>query len=264
MKPSQNGSFVKQTKSPEQKRVNIIASKGADRVWCFNINFWLLWGIIAALILYLIFTFLLAVRFFGDFHQKNLLAQLENDFQTTQKALFQAKQRLKFLENYIDPSKIPSKNSTENSNAEAAPVPNKTTRDTKSSGESLSRRGNSGVEIKDMDVNLSGTRLSATFKLARSTPGRTPLRGYVFMLAVDRSIDPPRIWPSPKADMEKGMPVNPKKGQAFKIRNFRRIRARWSFSSPENTPSELRILVYDGSGVLLLTEDYSLKKDQQP
>ena len=118
------------------------------------------------------------------------------------------------------------------------------------------------VSIKDLKIDRRENSLSVNFKLARSSSGRSPIRGYIFIIAVDQSTDPPRFWPSPKAAFENGTPINPNKGQAYKIRNFRRIRVRWSFASAEKTPSLLRILVYDQSGGLLLKEDYSLEKDQ--
>lgn len=263
MKPFQNGWPQKKTKSPELKTLNVLATKGAGRVWCFNINFWLLLGIAGALILYLLFSFLLVARFVGEYQQQSLLKQLETDFRTTRKALYQARQRLNFLENYIDPSKIPVEGSKETQNPEAAPSQNKTSI---SSDSKFSKASESGLEksifvIKDMEIDSRDNSLSTTFKLARSSPGGNPVRGYIFILAVDRSTDPPRIWSSPKAAIENGIPVNSKKGQAFKIRNFRRMRARWTFESVENIPSDLKILVYDKSGSLLFAENYQLKKD---
>jgi hypothetical protein len=260
MKPFRNRWPLQKTKSPELKKLNVLATKGVGRVWCFNINFWLLLGITGALILYLIFSFLLVARFFGEYRQQNLLKQLEMDFETTRKALYQAKQRLKFLENYIDPSKIPAEGSKETQNPEVAPSQSKTSI---SGGSKFSKASESGPErsifvIKDMEISRQGNSLQATFKLARSSPGGNPVRGYLFILAVDRSTDPPRYWSSPKAVIENGIPVNPKKGQVFKIRNFRRIRAGWTLETAESIPSDLKILAYDKSGSLLFAENYQL------
>ncbi len=118
------------------------------------------------------------------------------------------------------------------------------------------------VSIKGLKINRRGANLSVTFKLTRSGPGRSSIRGYLFIIAVDRSADLPRFWPSSKTAFENGAPVNYKKGRSYKIRNFRRIRARWSFKSAEKTPSEIRILAYDRGGRLLLKEDFHLEKDQ--
>lgn len=256
---------LKKTRTPALKHITVMASKGFGRVWSFNINFWLLLGIVVVFVLYFLFSFIPLAQYFGEYHQENLLVQLEKDLQKTQRALYQAKQRLKFLENYIDPSKIPAESPKGETTSKLLPGEN---------GTSVSRNGElptasgvgvqkSTVSIERLKISRRGANLSVTFKLTRSSPSRTSIRGYIFIIAVDRSTDPPRFWPSSKAAFENGVPVNFKKGQSYKIRNFRLIRARWSFKSAEKTPSEIRILAYDGAGSLLLKEDFRLEKDKK-
>ncbi len=261
MKSFQNRPLPTKTKTPELNNVTVMASKGLGRMWSFNVNFWLLLGIVTVLVLYFLFSLLLLVWYFGEHRQENLLVNLEKDFQETQRALYQAKQRLKFLENYIDPSKIPAERPKKTAKTESPPGENGTaTGRSKMPVESGIQKPI--VSIKELKINRRRANLSVNFKLARVSSSRTPIRGYIFIVAVDRSTDPPQLWPSPKTVFENGMPVNPKKGQSYKIRNFRRIRVKWSFASVEKIPSELRILVYDRSGGLLLKEDYRLEKDQ--
>ncbi len=261
MKSFQNIPSLTKTKTPELNNVTVMASKGLGRVWSFNINFWLLLGIVTVLVLYFLFSFIPLAQYFGERHQENLLVQLEKDFKETQRALYQAKQRLKFVESYIDPSKIPAESPKKTAKTQSPPNSNGTaTGSSKMPAESGIQE--SIVSIKELKIDRRGANLSVNFKLARASYGRTPIRGYVFIVAVDRSTDPPQLWPSPRAAFENGMPVNPEKGQSYKIRNFRRIRVKWSFKSAEKIPAELRILVYDRSGGLLLKEDYRLEKDQ--
>lgn len=261
MKFFQNRPLLTKNKSPELNNVTVMASKGLGRVWRFNVNFWLLLGVVTVLVLYFLFSLLLLAWYFGEHHQENLLGKLEKDFQETQSDLYQARQRLKFLENYIDPSKIPAERPKKTAKTQLPPGENGTATDqSKMPAESGIQKPI--VSIKDLKINRRGVNLSVNFKLARASSSRTPIRGYIFIVAVDRSTDPPQLWPSPKTVFENGMPVNPEKGQAYKIRNFRRIRAKWSFESVEKIPSDLRILVYDRSGDLLLKEDYRLEKDQ--
>jgi len=109
MKSFQNRLLLTKTKAPELNNVTVMASKGLGRVWIFNVNFWLLLGIVTVLVLYFLFSFAgVSFGIFDGQHQENLLGKLEKDFQETQSALYQARQRLKFVENYIDPSKIPA------------------------------------------------------------------------------------------------------------------------------------------------------------
>ena len=117
----QNSPPQEKNKTHELNNVSVMASKGLGRVWSFNINFWVLLGILAALVLNFVFSSMLLIWYFDEHHQKNLLGKLEQDFQQTQKALYQAKQRLKFLENYIDPSKIPTESPKERPNLNRRP-----------------------------------------------------------------------------------------------------------------------------------------------
>ena len=262
MKFFQNRPMLTKTKSPELNNVAVLASKGLGRVWSFNVNFWRLLGVVTVFVLYFLFSLLLLVWYFGEQHQENLLVKLEKDFQETQRALYQAKQRLKFVESYIDPSKIPAESPKKTAKTQSPPGENGAPMGSSTKIPAESGIQDSIVSIKELKINRRGANLSVNFKLARANSGRTPIRGYIFIVAVDRSTDPPQLWPSPKAAFENGMPVNPKKGQSYKIRNFRRIRVKWSFKSAEKIPAELRILVYDRSDVLLLKEDYRLEKDQ--
>jgi len=264
MKSFQKRPLPTKTKTPELNNVTVMASKGLGRVWRFNINFWLLLSVVTVLVLYFLFSFIPLAQYFGEHHQENLLVQLEKDFKETQRALYQAKQRLKFVESYIDPSKIPVETPKKTAITQSPPGSKKTSTGSRSKMPAESGIQKSIVSIKELKINRRGANLSVNFKLARASSGRSPIRGYIFIVAVDRSTDPPQLWPSPKTAFENGMPVNPKKGQSYKIRNFRRIRVKWSFKSAEKIPSELRILVYDRSGGLLLKEDYRLEKDQNP
>jgi hypothetical protein len=264
MKSFKNKLWLKKTTAPELTHVTVMALKGFGRVWSFSIYFPLLLGIGVVFVLYFLFSFIPLAKYFGEYQQGSLLVQLEKDLQETQKALYQAKQRLKFLENYIDPSKIPTESSevTTTSKLFAGEGGTSSNRNSEISAASGPGAKKSIVSIKGLKINRRGANLSASFKLARSGPGRSSVRGYVFVIAVDRSTVPPRFRPSSKVAFLNGTPVNFKKGQSFKIRNFRLIRARWSFKSPEKTPSEIRILAYDRAGSLLLKEDFRLEKDQ--
>ena len=121
--------------------------------------------------------------------------------------------------------------------------------------------GNPSAALKSIS-NFGKPGTDVLDKLFLNHPSRTSIRGYIFIIAVDRSTDPPRFWPSSKSAFENGVPVNFKKGQSYKIRNFRLIRARWSFKSAEKTPSEIRILAYDRAGSLLLKEDFRMEKEK--
>ena len=262
MRSFQNKLSLKKRKPPELNNVAVMASKGLGKVWSFNIYFPLLLGIVVVIVLYFLFSFVLVARYLSEQQQESLLVQLEKDFKETERDLYQAKQRLKFLENYIDPSKIPveSLKGTIKSTPSEHGAPSSS--DKTFLKESEAGTQESIISIEGLKINSRGANLSVTFNLTRSRSARSSIRGYVFIIAVDNATDPPLMWSSPKAAFKDGLPVDPKKGRAYKIRNFRQIRARWSFEAPEKMPTELKILVYDGAGHLLLKKDFHLEKKQ--
>ncbi len=246
----QNKLSFKKKKPPELNNVAVMASKGLGKVWSFNIYFPLLVGIVVVIVLNFLFSFVWFAHYLSEQQQKSFRVQRENDFKETKRALYQARQRLQFLENYIDPTKIPAENGV------------KTGSDKTFLKASEADARKAIVSIEGLKTSRRDANLSVTFKLTRSRSTHSPIRGYIFIIAVDNGADPPRMYPSPKTAFKDGVPIDPKKGQAFKIRNFRQLRARWSFESPEKMPSELKILVYDGTGGLLLNKDFHLEKKE--
>jgi len=51
------------------------------------------------------------------------------------------------------------------------------------------------------------------------------------------------------------MPVNYRKGQIFLIQKFKQIRARLNLGAPSESPSSLKVLVYDQSGEIILGKE---------
>ena len=60
-------------------------------------------------------------------------------------------------------------------------------------------------------------------------------------------------------DFEEGAPVDHKRGQAFKVRNYRIIRGNFFLKSGTETPSRLTILVYDASGTQVLNKVFAIE-----
>ncbi len=248
MSSFQNKLSFKKKKPPELNNVAIMASKGLGKVWSFNIHFPLLVGIVVVIVLNFLFSFVWVAHYLSEQQQKSFRGRLEKDFKETKRALYQTRQRLRFLENYIDPTKIPIENGVQTGSDKTV----------LKASEADARKAI--VNIEELKTNRRDANLSVTFKLIRSKSALSPIRGYIFVIAVDNEADPPRMYSSPKTIFKDGLPIDPKKGQAFKIRNFRRLRARWSFEAPEKMPSGLKILVYDGTGRLLLNKDFHLEK----
>jgi hypothetical protein len=73
---------------------------------------------------------------------------------------------------------------------------------------------------------------------------------------VDRRSTPPREWTYPPEKLEKGLPVNYRSGQIFLITRFKQIQARFHLGSASESPSALRLLVYDQAGDIILQKEF--------
>lgn len=248
---------LKDKKPPESHFVSIVVFKGLGKTWRFNIYFPLLIGLLVAGVLYGIFSLALLAQYITtarDYDaQEKTLEALNQECEENRLALYRAEQRLKFL-GYIDP---------ETARIGGSQLADKLEPNDKD--ESLSKEAHPGspkssVTISNVAINSGSTSLTVSFRLKKRNPGRKAIRGNVFVIALNPDLDPAELWPYPKVALQNGMPVEPKKGESFKIRNYRKIRARWSLVSMKSTPSRVRIVVYDSLGILLLKKEFPVEK----
>ena len=208
MSSFQNKLSFKKKKPSELNNVAVTASKGLGKVWRFNIYFPLLVGIVVVIVLNFLFSFVWVAHYLSEQQQKSFRVQLEKDLKETKRALYQARQRLQFLKNYIDPTKIPVENGV------------RTGSDKTSLKTSEADARKAIVSIEGLKTNRRDANLSVTFKLTRSKSALSPIRGYVFVIAVDNGADPPRMYPSPTAVFKDGFPIDPKKRSGLQNKKF--------------------------------------------
>ncbi|MFX0202644.1 MAG: hypothetical protein ACFFCW_41605, partial [Candidatus Hodarchaeota archaeon] len=67
-----------------------------------------------------------------------------------------------------------------------------------------------------------------------------------------------KFWSYPKEILKNGLPHNYKKGELFIIKRFKPIHGRIDLGSPDETPSIIRVLVYDQSGALILKKEFAV------
>ncbi|MFZ0450918.1 MAG: hypothetical protein WAL98_16905 [Desulfatiglandaceae bacterium] len=114
------------------------------------------------------------------------------------------------------------------------------------------------VAIQDFAVNLENTRMTVSFKLVNTSLNQGSLRGYIHMITLDRNADPPLIRTFPHETLEKGIPVSYKRGQLFQIKHFMTIRGKFFLSGTKQSPSSLRVFIYDHEGLMLLDKAFDL------
>ena len=247
---------------------NVMISRGLGKVRSFNVSSRLLFWATIVFVLYLVFSAVAISRYFGELRsntvQLDLLQQLQNEIEDTKKTLYRARQRLKFLEDYIGNSTGKQEKQIESSESEIiSPVPiNPLIQE-----ETLERPDEAVpaepvVDIKNLTTKRRGERLSVEFRLIKIRPDRNQIKGYIFMLAANGESHPPQLWTYPKAALKNGEPVNYKHGEFFKVRNYRIIRGKYFLDSETETPSFLKILVYDESGKLILKKEFPIEEAQ--
>ena len=245
---------------------SVMIARGSGKVRSFNISSRLLFWATIVFVLYLVFSAVAISRYFGELRsntvQLDLLQQLQNEIEDTKKTLYRARQRLKFLEDYIGNSEGKEEKQVATPGSEIiSPVPTNPL----IQEETLKRSDEAVpaepvVDIKNLTTKRSGGRLSVKFRLIKIKPDRNQIKGYIFMIAANNESDPPQLWTYPRAALKNGEPVNYKHGEFFKVRNYRIIRGKYFLDSETETPSFLKILVYDESGKLILKKEVSIEK----
>ena len=272
---------------PEKKRPSassfftVMISRGLGNVRSFNISsHTLIWSFVI-FALYLIFSVVVINLYFFELRSKtaqsDLLQQLQYKMDDTKQALFQAKQRLRFLEDYIyklkgntDEPKGDEKKPAESPGPETtkpvteAPVARENTfeKPDKEEPPEISESSKPLLNIEGLTTKRRGGTLSVKFRLVRTKPDRRQVSGYIFIIAANSESDPPQFWTHPKAALKNGAPVNHKHGQLFKVRNYRIIRGKFFLDQKAETPSLLSILIYNETGKLILKKVFAIEKPQ--
>lgn len=256
----------RQKKRSSDSSFSVMIARGLGKVRSFNISSRLLFWATVVFVLYMVFSAVAISRYFGELRsntvQLKFLQQLQNEIEATKRTLYQARQHLKFLEDYIGNSEGKQEKQVESPGPEIInPVPTNPV----IQEETLERPDEANpvepvVDIKNLTTKRRGERLSVKFRLIKIRPDRDPIKGYIFMIAANSESDPPQLWTHPRAALKNGEPINYKHGEFFKVRNYRIIRGKYFLDSKTETLSLLTILVYDESGKLILKKEVSIDK----
>ena len=103
--------------------------------------------------------------------------------------------------------------------------------------------------------------MTVDFRLTNLDPAEKAVGGYVHTLINIEGGNPPRLMIFPKQELKAGLPVNYRRGQAFLIQRFRPIRAGFDLTDTPQSPSSIRILVYEQSGKLVLNRAFEIGAD---
>jgi len=97
-----------------------------------------------------------------------------------------------------------------------------------------------------------------SFRLVNTQPGDSSVGGYLHILAKGKQSDPPKEWAYPPEKVANGYPENYRNGQVFTIQRFKPIQGRFNLGQSLESPSSVRVLIYDQSGAIILQKDFEV------
>jgi len=110
------------------------------------------------------------------------------------------------------------------------------------------------IEVQSVKILRLGRPqgIKISFKLVNGLPGGQRASGYCFVIARNKSVQPPVFVPFPaEAELNGDRPVKHKQGAYFAIQNYKTLRGRIYNSSDFE---DVLILVYDQEGRVLLEQ----------
>ncbi len=278
MEPTESEIPSVKKKPHDEDRLTIMIIRSLGRVRSFKISPHIVFWAILFFILYIPFSVFIINNYIelrrANRTQSGKIAQLEKEVIKGQKNLRRFQQHVTLLEDYIRHIEEPQKPQREKS----APPKNEDTKEKVASRKVEIIRGATvisdaespaveseeelkpigAVDIEDMVIQKEGERMSVEFKLINKNPGETAVGGYIHLIAIGNDPNPPPEWTFPRVQLEEGIPVNFRRGQLFLIQRFKPVHGRFYLTPNSESPTALKVLVYDQSGLLILEREFEV------
>ena len=185
--------------------------------------------------------------------QAETVALLEKELEHHRKAMVRSNQQIAFLQDYVRHFEETSEQAMESSKTEKPAA-----KRAESGPVEKAPKGRDMLNIEDLDIQKQGSRMLVTFKLANLQPGDSTVGGYLHILARGSPSDPSKEWVYPQGNVVNGFPENYRNGQVFMIQRFKPIQGRFNLGPGSGSPSTIRVLIYDQSGVIILQKDFEV------
>lgn len=185
--------------------------------------------------------------------QSNAVAHLEEQLDEHRTALARSNQHTAFLQDYVRHLEGTSDRATE------PPKPEKpATKRVEAAPGDKNSKAQETVSIEDLAIQRQGSRMLVSFKLTNLQPGDSTVAGYLHILARGKPADPPKEWAYPPGKVVNGYPENYRSGLVFTIQRFKLIQGRFNLGQSLESPSSVRVLIYDQSGAILLLKEFEV------
>jgi len=185
--------------------------------------------------------------------QAKAVALLEKELEEHRKALARSNQHMAFLQDYVRHLEDASEQAIDTTKPEKP----STKRAESVTGEKASRALET-VSIEDLAIQKQGSRMLVSFRLVNMQPGDNSVGGYLHILARGKQSDVPKEWAYPPGKVVDGYPENYRNGQVFTIQRFKPIHGRFNLGKSLESPSAVRVLIYDQSGAIILQKDFEV------
>jgi uncharacterized coiled-coil protein SlyX len=185
--------------------------------------------------------------------QSKTLVRLEQEVEEQRKTLARTQHQLAFFQEYVRQLEEANEQSSESPRAEKPG-----TKRTEPGAGEKSSKGEEIVRIDDLAIQRQGSRMLVSFKLVNLQPGDNTVGGYLHILARGKQSDAPKEWAYPQEKVVNGFPENYGKGQVFTIQRFKPIQGRFNLGQSSESPSSVRVLIYDQTGAIILQKDFEV------
>jgi len=249
-------------KAQKDNRLTIMIIRGVDKVRSFRISSRILFLVTIFFLIFTTSSIVYLNKYFKYFYindentiQTKKIERLTSEVSKSKKLIQRSKEQITFLEEYIH-----------NLERERKPFEDEN-RQGKSVGrvaEDLTEDRDQGekstdvVDIKDMVVQKDSSRMTVRFKLINMQQGEKAAGGYIHIIAMDKIVNPQQEWSYPKEELQNGVPVNYRRGRLFRINRFKRIHGKFDLIPGSESPSIIKVLVYNQSGELILKKQFEV------
>jgi hypothetical protein len=230
---------------------------GTGKVRSFGISPRLLFWAALFLLAYLPLSVLVINRYLelrrSHAVQANATALLEKELEEHRTALVRSNQYMAFLQDYVRRLE-----ETRDAAIEPSKPEKPATKRAESDPGDKAPRTQEMIGIEDLVIQRQGARMVVSFKLVNLQPGHSTVGGYLHILARGKPSDPPKEWAYPQGKVVNGFPENYGNGLAIAIQRFKTIQGRFNLGPSLESPSSVRVLIYDPSGAIILQKDFEV------
>ncbi len=264
MAPPLNTARTAKRKPKRESDLTIMVVGKVGKIRSYKVSPRLLFWASLIMVLYLVISILIINDYFGKRWTNDTMSKrlkvLQHEVDTARRDLYRTRQHLTLLEDRIHPPKaidekiiIPG----DHEKVEQKKVTPVLEDSLLERFERVTRE--TMVDVRDFSIRKEKTKINIAFNLINIQEDKTPVDGYLHMIAMNNQTAPPQSWTYPKVALKNGLPITYKQGQHFIIKRFKAIKGEFFLGSQSESPSSMKVLIYDQSGNLIFEKEFEVE-----